>query len=184
MQTRTLVTADEFLTMTSDTAKELVRGEVVDMGNPSALHGFVCMNVGAILREWARRNRAGYVFGNDSGVVTERDPDTVRGPDCQYISVQKLPQGVPAKGYPNVPPDLVVEVVSESDRWADVVRKAEEYLDAGISEVWVVEPRNEFVDVYRADHRRPVRYSADDELMSDRVLPGFRCRVADFFSAS
>lgn len=180
MSTKTLLTADEYAGLVSEVPTELIRGEIVEMGTPGARHGYVCVNVAAILREWAKRRKAGFVLGNDSGVITERDPDTVRGADCQFIAAQRLPGGLPEKGYPSIPPDLAVEVVSESDRWSNIISKVNEYLDAGVREVWVVEPKDEFVEVFRPD-QRPVRFSREAELTSEMVLPGFKCRVAELF---
>src|SRR6266404_889945 len=55
---------------------ELERGEVVEVSRPGERHGFVCLNVGAILRNYTFQQRKGYACGNDTGVLLERDPDT------------------------------------------------------------------------------------------------------------
>jgi Uma2 family endonuclease len=180
MSVKTLTTAEEFLEMATSAPCELVRGEVVEMGNPGARHGFVCVRVAVILSRWADSLRAGYVLSNNSGIVTERDPDTVRGADCQFISAARLPVGLPERGYPNVPPDLAVEVISDSDRWDEITRKVSEYLGAGVAEVWIIDPAIEAILVYRLD-RLPSRSDRASELVSD-ALPGFKCRVAELFS--
>lgn len=180
MATKTLITADEYLHMPDRGPSELVRGEVKEMSPPNFRHGAVCRRVAMLLGQWADESGLGDVACNDAGIVTEHDPDTVRGADCQFISFARLPGGFPEEGYPPVPPDLAVEVVSPTDRWSDVIRKADEYLDAGVAEVWVVEPQGRFVEVHRAG-ARPVRYDGDDELVSPTILPGFSCRVSEFF---
>src|ERR1700683_3570407 len=63
---------------------ELERGEVTEMPPPHKYHGFVCVNVGAILHNYAARTGKGYPCSNDAGMVVESDPDTVRGPDVAY----------------------------------------------------------------------------------------------------
>jgi Uma2 family endonuclease len=180
MTVKTLTTAEEFLELATSSSTELVRGEVVEMGSPGARHGFVCVRVAVILSRWADHLRAGYVLGNDSGIVTERDPDTVRGADCQFVSADRLPQGLPARGYPHVPPDLAVEVIPENDLWPEITAKVAEYLRAGVQEVWIVAPETEGVQVYRAD-RHPARFDRASELASE-VLPGFQSPVSAFFS--
>jgi Uma2 family endonuclease len=181
MATKTLLTAEEYLQISDRGPSELVRGEVTEMSPPSYRHGVVCVNVGVVLKLWARANNAGSVAGNDAGVVTERNPDTVRGADVQFISRARLPEGYPEEGYPAVPPDLAVEVLSPNDRWAEVVLKVDEYLAAGVLEVWLVDPQNEFVEVRRSD-RSPVRFECDELLISEAVLPGFQCLVREFFA--
>ena len=59
---------------------ELVRGEVVEVSRPGERHGFVCLNVGRILGNYTFQRRKGYACSNDTGLILERDPDTVRGP--------------------------------------------------------------------------------------------------------
>ena len=60
--------------------------------------------------------------------------------------------------------------------------KVLEYLRSGTSEVWVVDPEERSVEVYRSDLQRPLRFEQDAELTRPEVLPGFSCCVADFFT--
>ncbi len=63
---------------------ELERGEVVEMPPPMKYHGFVCANISGILRTFAIQRKSGYPCSNDSGLIVEHDPDTVRGPDVTF----------------------------------------------------------------------------------------------------
>ena len=81
-----LMTADEFfdwsnLPENDNKSLELVRGEVIELPAPTKPHGVVCVNVAFVLSTYARQRRKGYVTSNDAGVILERDPYTVRGPD-------------------------------------------------------------------------------------------------------
>jgi Uma2 family endonuclease len=180
MATKTLISAEQYLLLDGSGPTELVRGEVISMSPPSFLHGGVCRRVAMLLGQWADATGLGEVACNDAGVITERDPDTVRGADCQYLSYARIPDGYPERGYPNVAPDLVVEVLSENDRWPDVSRKAAEYLDAGVAEVWLIDPQARIVEI-RVLNEPAISLKQDDELMREVVLPGFRCRVSEFF---
>src|SRR5215831_1767515 len=78
---------------------ELVRGEVIELPPPLKRHGFVSVNVGRILGNYTFQRRKGYVTGNDSGVILERDPDTVRGPDVAlYEDAQSFAELHPKYG--------------------------------------------------------------------------------------
>jgi Uma2 family endonuclease len=84
------------------------------------------------------------------------------------------------EGFVEVPPDLVVEVISPSDMQNHAHRKVLYYLDHGVRAVWVVDPATETVMVYRS--RQEIRVLAkDDEISAPDVLPGFSCRVGEFF---
>jgi Uma2 family endonuclease len=158
---------------------ELVRGEVIELPPPMKRHGVLSANVSRILGNYAFQRGKGYVAGNDSGVILERDPDSVRGPDVAlYEDAQTFEE--PHPKYGEVPPRLAVEILSPNDRAAKVQQKITDYLRTGVALVWVVDPEGRTVTVYRPD-RAPAVAAADDELSGEEVLPGFRCRVADFF---
>ncbi|SFH81703.1 Uma2 family endonuclease [Planctomicrobium piriforme] len=189
MPTQTgLITAEQFVEMHFEVPVELVRGEIVylygedGMTRPGWKHGIVCVNVAAVLWQWARPTRAGIVTSNDTGVITERDPDTLRGPDVFFVAAGKVPAGPAPKGVPEITPDLCVEVLSPSDRWQRVRHKVMEYLDRGVSEVWVLDSEKHTVHIFRDDDS-PSELKLGDTLMSP-VLPGFECRIDEFFEGA
>lgn len=81
------------------------------------------------------------------GVYTERNPDSVRAADVLFISHERLEQSQ-SEGFLDVPPELVVEIMSPNNSWEDMRRKLKEYFDVGVDTVWVVEPSNRAVQVY------------------------------------
>jgi Uma2 family endonuclease len=176
-----LLTAEEYAQMPDDgTPNELVRGRIVPMTVPTPLHGMICTTIAHILYTYAEEHGLGRVASNDSGVITERDPDTVRGPDVSFYSYTRLPKGPVPPGYLSVVPDIVFEVRSPSDRWRDIHAKAFEYLDAGVQLVCVVEPAQKTVHVYSAE--QPIRtVTAEEELSIPEVLGNFRIKVQRFF---
>ena len=75
-----------------------------------------------------------------------------------------------------MPPDLVVEVLSPSDRWPKALAKVVEYLNAGVAVVAVLDPERRMLHLYEGD--QPVRIlGADDELTLPALLGDFRVRV-------
>src|SRR5207245_800698 len=66
----------------------------------------------------------------EAGFKLASDPDTVRGPDIAFISRGRLPDPEPA-GFPDLAPDLVVEVLSPGDRPGEVLAKVADWLSAG-----------------------------------------------------
>ena len=178
---QSLITAEQFETMEAEFPRDLVRGEVVIMPPPGVIHGQVCGNLIFALESWVRPIDLGIVTANDSAVLTERNPDSVRGCDIAFTRWEKLPDRKLPTGAFRVPPDLVAEVQSPSDRWRDVMVKVAEYLDAGVAEVWVVDPDDRSVDVFHDDDRKPTRLSGDQVLKSPDILPGFECAVSEFF---
>ncbi|MEX0718773.1 MAG: Uma2 family endonuclease [Planctomycetaceae bacterium] len=176
----TLLTAEEFAQLPDTVPYELVRGELVEMNRPTIRHGLVSRNVVFALAQWARQESAGFVLPNHTGVVTERDPDSVRGPDCFFIRSDRAPADFAAAKWLEIPPDLAVEVLSPGDRWKVVVAKVGEHLACGVVEVWVLDPEDRELSVFRADER-PVTLAEDDRVANESLLPGFECCVSEFF---
>src|SRR5262249_39757972 len=138
-----LITAEEVYLMPDPpdgSKQELVRGEIIMLPPPGFEHGDVPLGVGSLLRPFVKANSLGRVTV-ESGVITERGPDTVRGPDVAYWSKERLPLDQPRpRGYPEVAPDLCVEVLSPSNRLRDMRDKIEEYFNRGVRMVWIVDP--------------------------------------------
>lgn len=160
--------------------EELVQGRIVDMPPPDRRHGYVCFQAGYRLRPFIDEHDLGRVISNDSGVITGRDPDTVRGADVAYYSYARLPKGPLPTGYGPEIPELVVEVRSASDRWSEVLEKVAEYLSAGVLVVVVLDPEPQVAHVFGADDP-PRTLGAEDELVLPGLLEGFHVRVSRFF---
>ncbi len=177
----TLITAEEYAAL-PDTGvpTELVRGEIVEMNQPMPRHGQVCGNAYYYMRDFAQKNDRGHVACNDAGILTGQDPDTVRGGDVWFVSYAKVPRGPLPDTYLDVPPDIVFEVRSDSDRWAKVLEKVAEYLNAGVGVVCVLDPDTETARLYYSD-KPEVILTADDELTFPEQLPGFRVPVKRLF---
>ncbi len=180
-----LMTAEEFFGWVSlpencDLHVELERGEITDMPPPGKFHGFVCGNVARILGNYAQARGRGYVCSNDSGLIVERDPDTVRGPDLTFYEDSQTADDM-ERQFAAAPPVLAVEVLSPNDRVNRTVLRISQMLALGVKMIWIVDPETRDVSVYRTG-RDPQLVPALDELTGEDVLPDFRCRVADLFA--
>jgi Uma2 family endonuclease len=179
-----LMTADEFYDFVhrpenADRFLELVRGEVIELASPTKPHGFLCANVARIVGNYTFQRKKGYVTSNDTGVIVERDPDTVRGPDVAMYEDAVVIEEIHPK-YGEVPPLLAVEVLSPEDRASQILRKIAEYIKSGVKLVWVVDLESRSVTVYRPDKPQEV-LTGDQELTGDGILPGFRCKISEVF---
>ena len=176
-----LLTVEEYVALPDDgPPTELVRGRVVEGQFTYLYDGFVCSNIIGAVGSHVDSHRLGRTCVN-VGVITERNPDTLRGADVCFYSYARLPAGpFPHDEYAPTAPDLIFEVVSASDRWSQVLAKMTEYLTAGVTAVCVVNPRDQTAVVYR-DNQNPEPVAADAELTLPDVLPGFRVPLREFF---
>lgn len=180
----TVMTASEFWDWVHrpenrDRHYELERGKVVEVSRPGEVHGVVCGNVVWILGGYIRQRRKGYICANDTGIIWECDPDTVKGPDVFFYDNNRAFGELNPKWTEEVPA-LVVEVRSPNDRMSKISRRISQFLLWGVPLVWLVDPEDQTVTIYRRDRPHEVLES-DHELTGDGVLPDFRCGVAEFF---
>ena len=121
----------------------------------------------------------GRVFSAETGFTIAREPDTVRAPDIAFISQNRLPALLP-DGYLELVPDLVVEVVSPNDTAREVREKVNDWLDAGVRLVWVVDYQKRIITEYysRQQYRVLTEY---DTLDGGDVVSGFSLPVCEVF---
>jgi Uma2 family endonuclease len=180
--TEPLYTAEEYARLPDrGVPTELVKGKVVTMNLPAPRHGQICSKIDRLVGNYADEHGLGHVVTNDSGIITERGPDTVRGPDVGFYSYSRVPPGPLPRGYLSAIPELVFEVRSPTDRWVRVLRKVTEYLDAGVTVVCVLDEVSETVHIYRADEL-PQTLHGDDELRLPDILGDFAVAVQRFFA--
>ena len=158
---------------------ELIDGRIVRM-NPTGLqHGDIVIALGSALRDFVRKRQLGRVVGGEVGIYTRREPDRVRGVDIAFVSRERLADK-PLKGFLKVAPELVVEIISPTDRWQNMRDKLEEYFAIGVHRVWIVEPETRAVLVYRSVTEMN-RLGEGDVISGEGVLEGFSLPVSELF---
>ena len=175
------LTISEFLQLPDDDCwrVELVRGRVVREPRPATLHGFVLARLTQLLGVHVANTGLGMLL-TDSGFITERDPDTVLGPDIAFVSAARLPAQPFAETFLSGAPDLAIEIVSPSNRIPALRRKARAYLRAGASLVWIVDPRARTITAHYADGT--VRVHEEHVVVDGApVLPDLRIPVHELF---
>ena len=185
---RQVISAEGFLEIVgspeyADRIVELVEGEIIEMSKPSGLHGQITMLVGAKIFNYVADNTLGIVTAAETGFILERNTeggDTVRGLDIAFLSASKAPAVLPDQ-LVDVAPDLAVEVISPSNKVADMQRKIRQLLAAGTALIWIVHPETRTVEVHTREGATTL--DAADMLSGGDVLPGFEIPVREIFPA-
>jgi Uma2 family endonuclease len=173
-----IYTPDDLLKMSDGKSYELDDGKLVrrPMGTESSWIGGRMFR---ILDDFSEANDSGWVLPSDASYQCYPDaPTRVRRPDVSFIKRGRLPGERLPKGHCPIAPDLAVEVLSPRDLSSRTLKKILEYLQAGVSLVWMVDPGTRTVQIHRKDSPIIVLHE-NDELTGEDVLPGFRCRVRD-----
>ncbi len=174
-----LISGSELLEMGDLGPCELVEGRVVPMSPAKVQHGRFESRFDFILRKYVQENNLGEVMVGEVGIYVQRHPDTVRAADILFISHERLAQATP-HSFLDVPPELVVEILSPSDLWIEVRRKLRDYFTAGVTVVLVVEPDERLIAVYRS-LTEVTELTETAVLTLEDILPGFSCPLAELF---
>ncbi len=156
---------------------ELVDGTLVEkaMGYEASVVGATIL---FILKQFVSQNRLGLLSGADGFFQLQ---SSTRGPDVAFVSRKRLPGGVfPPAPYPELAPNLVVEVLSPGNTAAEMARKRLEYFHAGVDVVWIVDCVNRSVAVYTSSSQVVV-LGEQDAIDCAALLPGFSSPIAEFF---
>ena len=182
--TSRLVTADELLQLSKDEFYgELIRGVLVEQMPPGMRHGKIVALITYLLCAFVIPRKLGTVASGAPGVVLERDPDTVRGPDIAFFSAQSVPLDADIPGFMEVTPTLVVEVGSPGDSMPDREKRARMWVDYGVPLVWIAHPEAQRIDIYRPG-TEVESLTATDHLTGRDAMPGFYCSVSEMFDVS
>jgi Uma2 family endonuclease len=157
---------------------ELVDGTLVEKGM-GYRESLLAVYLLSLLHAHCRRNNLGLVSG-EQGTLRLWE-GLVRIPDVAFVSWDHVPgRRVPDEPIPDLTPDLVVEVLSESNTRQEMDRKRGEYFRAGARLLWEVDPRVRTVAVYTSPDN-PTVLRGDDVVNGGAVLPGFALPLPDLF---
>jgi Uma2 family endonuclease len=176
-----LITADELLEMGGDARFELWEGVLKEVSPSSVKPGLIGMRIGSAILGHVEAHDLGYVSNAESGYILSTTPHTVVAPDVGFFRPDRYPGDFPERGYFPMPPDLAVEVISPTDKRADIARKQQLYARAEVPLVWWVDPEARTVTVHRLG-QAPEVLDESMTLEGEEVLPGFSLPVERIFA--
>ena len=160
-------------------ACELIDGVLVEKGM-GYRESILATALAAMLRAFVKPRNLGIVSGPDG--MLRLFPGLVRIPDVAFASWDRIPgRKIPLEPIPDLSPELVVEVLSQSNTEAEMQRKLREYFDSGVRLVWLIDPRQRLVRVF-SDGMLTATLTAGDALTADDILSGFRLPLEELFS--
>ena len=170
------------LAVDSEALFEIVNGRRVELPPMGAYPALIAVNIQMILGNFAHPKKLGNVVTEVLFLLIDGAEERKRRPDVAFVSFERWPadREVPDTEAWEVVPNLVVEVISRTDRHVEVLAKIREYFQAGVEAVWCVVPTEHLVYTYES----PTCVTILDrgaELEGGAVLSGFRLPVARLF---
>jgi Uma2 family endonuclease len=171
-----VVEANAEVALDPDRSYEFVNGEWEVKEMPGAKHAGVSSRIDRRLGRFVEDHQLGEVYVECSFQIGNRE----RVPDLAFLSAARIPpEGEPDTKWPMVP-DIAIEVISPTDLYRDVQEKMEEYLAAGVKQVWHVEPERRTITIHRS-RIDGITFPVEAELTCEDLLPGFRLPLQQVF---
>jgi Uma2 family endonuclease len=127
-----------------------------------------------------RRHRLGVIYGVDGAIKLPKG--IVHIPDVSFTLWDRLPgRKKPKESVPQIVPNLVVEVLSDSNTADEIEIKREEYFNSGVQLVWEIDPQIRTITVWTSLKQSQVLHLGDT-LMGEPVLPSFSLSLEEFFA--
>ncbi|MEG4504000.1 Uma2 family endonuclease [Microcoleus sp. F6_B4] len=171
----------EFMALNRDGHRyEIVNGELIDMGNSGAKHGYVAVILSAALFNCVSTRKLGAIF--DSSTAFKMKSGNKRSPDVSFMAKERL-QGLDdlPDGFLEGAPDLAVEILSPGNTVAEIHDKLVEYFENGARLVWVIHPQEQYVLVYRSSQEPDRLLKSTQSLDGEEIVPGFSLPIAELF---
>lgn len=172
------ITLEAFLaSAASNDRTELIHGQAVPKISPKRFHAKTQKALLKLLDSWAEEQ--GHFYPEWSVVLTRQGEPWVPVPDLMFVSYERLPADWDEDAPSPVLPDLAIEIVSPDQTFGKMVAKATDYLIAGVTRVWIVDPRAESITVFYAD--APPQTYMGDQVIEDADLAGLRLQIQAIF---
>jgi Uma2 family endonuclease len=166
---------------------EIIDGEMIMSPAPTFDHQWIIQNIVYALGPFVRKKKLGAVVAAPCDILVRRAPLRTHQPDVFYVSFDRSRKTIAELRKMQVlelAPDLVVEILSPSDRRSVLKAKLDDYIKIGVRECWVVSPQGETVEVLRLSSGEATSintFHVSNTLRSE-VLPGFKMKVSEVFS--
>jgi Uma2 family endonuclease len=175
-------TYDDYLLFPEDGKRhELIDGDHYVTPAPMTKHQRASGNLSGLLYAHLHRTKAGRYFTAPTDVVLS-DLDVVQ-PDLLFVSAARV--SIITEKNIQGPPDLVIEILSETTRRTDEAVKRKQYERFGVSEYWIVDPELETVKVYRLTgqgYQRTAELAKESgDTLSTPLLPNLQLPLAAIF---
>jgi Uma2 family endonuclease len=165
---------------------DILDGERIYMSSPNERHQDILGNIFEGFRAFQRSTRAGKAVMAPRDVLITRTPLRTRQPDVLFISHARRAQSPPATDpAPLSPaPELIVEIISSSERDSVLQQKLADYAAVDVLEGWIVYPTPQTVEVRLQSNGIWTTFATygQGEIVASVVFPGLSLAVADIFA--
>ena len=173
-------TYEDYLKTPDDTRYELIEGELYMTPSPITNHQRISRKIEFLLEKFVTENDLGEIFYAPYDVYF--DDENVVQPDILFISKERL--NIIGEKNLQGSPDLVIEILSESNAYRDLIQKKKLYARYGVKEYWIVVPGEKTIDIHILKDKTYQLYKTfnEDDTLDSQILEGFKMELKGIFN--
>jgi len=175
---------EEFLEFTENTQKryEYIDGEVYLLTAPGTKHQKALSELHIIFYNWSKGKKCIPVL-SPYDITLKKGPDNINVVEPDLVVICDLEENLNNKDRYTGVPVLVVEILSESTRRRDIIKKLDLYMCSGVYEYWIINPSNNEVTVYffKNNNIEKSKTFKNNETAQSYYFADLKARLKDVF---
>ena len=174
------LTLEEFLNLPpgeGDITYELIEGQAIPKMSPKFFHAKLTFILCNLIKNCC--GEKGEVWGEWSITLIRNGRDWVPTPVLLFVSNERLPENCNENEACPVPPELAIEIISPGQTFGQMAGKAEDYLNAGVLRVWVIDIEERSITVFYPD--AALKTYRGEEIITDSLFEGLEFTVEVVF---
>lgn len=175
-----IYTYEDYAKLPEGLPYQLIGGKLIMTPAPSTYHQEISKRLEFLLYEYAElKQKLGKVF--DAPIDVYFEEEETYQPDIIFISNDRI--GIIKKEKIEGAPDIIIEILSPSTAYYDLVHKKDIYAKHGVKEYWIVDPIEKWVESYKNENGKFILIGRGqkDESINSTVLIGFKVKLDAIF---
>ena len=172
-------TYEDYLKLPEGAPYQLINGELVMSPSPTTYHQIIANNISTLLTQYVRKNKFGTILFSPIDVYFEKH-ETYQ-PDIIFVSKER--KEIIGEKKIEGAPDLVIEILSESNAYYDLKHKKNIYEKYGVKEYWIVDPIEKSVEVFESKEKKFTLIDRKEEKgkIKSKIFTGLKIQVEEIF---
>ncbi|MEN6313413.1 MAG: type II toxin-antitoxin system prevent-host-death family antitoxin [Clostridiaceae bacterium] len=180
------VSYEEFLEISENSEEryEYIDGEIYLLASPKAVHQQILGELYGILYNWFRGKSCRPLFA-PFDITLKRNEENINIVQPDLMVICDLEEKLNEKNYYMGVPSLMVEILSESSRGKDQVKKLDLYMSTGVKEYWIINPFSREVTVFLFEKSDPVgsKTYKDGDNIASFIFDGLKVSMDSLFGS-